>query len=447
MRTRRLLAVLAAPVLLAAALACSAAECAALRLTACPEPLDAQLPAARDMLSWRGEDRVVGLRNTWRLYPADVFRSGRGTPAPLPQAGRTLADLHYRFAGHERDLATYRAHQRVAGLLLLKDGQVALEYYGLGNTPRTLWTSRSVGKSVVSILVGIAIREGRIHSVDDPIVTYLPELAHTGWEAVTLRQLITHTSGIAWNENYEDPHSDFAALTQCEAQPDPYPCVLHLVASRPRRPGVAPGEMWSYNTGGAWLVGRVLEQASGMPIAKYLETRLWQREPMEHDGVWQALLPGRIDMGGHGFNATLRDWGRFGAFVERGGRLHDGTALLPEDWIRSSTTWTRARGSVTPATPQGQYGFQWWFNPGESVPGDPDGVLAVARESFWALGIYGQAIAIDPVEHVVMVQWSAWPVADPEDGTAQEMATFFAAAVHALRSGPASRTRTEGAPR
>jgi CubicO group peptidase (beta-lactamase class C family) len=429
----RLFVLFAMPVTLGAGVGPAVSDCHSLRLTACPTPVDVRLPAAQEMLSWQGEDRVVGLRNTWRLYPGDVFRTGRGRPSPLPHADHSLTDIHYRFAGEVRDLAAYRTHQRVAGLLLLKNGRIALEYYGMGNTERTLWTSRSVGKSVVSTLVGIAIREGRIHSIDDPIVQYLPELKRTAWDGVTLRQLITHTSGIVWNEKYDDPKSDFAALTECEATANSYPCIMQLISSRPRRDGIAPGELWSYNTGGAWLVGRVLEQATGMSIARYLETRLWSREPMEREGVWQALEPGRIDMGGHGFNATLRDWGRFGLFVERGGRLHDGTQLLPEGWLKEATTWTHARGSVTPETPDGKYGYQWWYNPGEPVAGDPDGVAAVARDSCWAAGIYGQAIAIDPVEHVVMVQWSAWPVADPADGTAKELATFFAAAVHTLR--------------
>ena len=82
---------------------------------------------------------------------------------------------------------------------------------------------------------------------------------------------------------------------------------------------------------------------------------------MQSDGVWEALIPGQVDMGGHGFNATLRDWGRFGLFVANGGKLEDGQSLLPPEWIRQSTTWTRAKGSVTPATPDGQYGYQWWY--------------------------------------------------------------------------------------
>lgn len=431
MRTCILIILSVMPMMLAAATP-AVSDCHSLRLKDCPEPFDARLPPAREMLSWQGQDRIIGLRNTWRLYPGDVFRTGERTPLPLPKASEPLTDLHFAFKGQMRDLAGYETQQRVTGLLLLKNGRIALEYYGLGNTESTLWTSRSVAKSVVSTLVGIAIREGRIHSIDDPVVRYLPELKSTAWDGVTLRELITHTSGIAWNENYQDPKSDFAALTDCEASSGRYPCVLRLVSSRPRRQGVAPGAMWSYNTGGAWLVGRLLERATGMPVALYLQTRLWSRLPMEHDGVWEALEPNRIDMGGHGFNATLRDWGRFGLFVERGGRLEDGTQLLPAGWLKEATTWTHARGSVTPETPDGQYGFQWWYNPGEAIAGDPDGGMAVAHDSFWAEGIYGQVIAIDPVEHVVMVQWSAWPVADPEDGSWKEMATFFAAAVHAL---------------
>ncbi len=430
---RSCLASLALPVIVDANPGQAGSDCYSLQLAECPTPFDTQLPDASEMLSWQGEDRIVGLRNTWRLYPGDVFRTGHQAASPLQRADHPVSNISYNYAGQVHDLPTYLAHQRVTGLLLIKNGRIALEYYGLGNTEKTLWTSRSVAKSVVSTLVGIAIQEGRIHAIDDPIVQYLPDLKHTAWDGVTLRQLITHTSGIAWNEKYDDPKSDFSALTQCEATADPYPCIMQLVSSRPRRDGLSPGAVWSYNTGGAWLVGRVLEQATGMSIARYLETRLWSREPMEREGVWQALVPGRIDMGGHGFNASLRDWGRFGLFVERGGRLSDGTQLLPDGWIRQATTWVHARGSVTPETPDGQYGFQWWYNPGAPAAGDPDGALAVARHSFWALGIYGQAIAIDPAEHVVMVQWSAWPAAEPSDGTEEEQANFFAGAVAALR--------------
>jgi CubicO group peptidase (beta-lactamase class C family) len=364
------------------------------------------------------------------MYAGDVFRAGGGKIYPLPRSAAPLPPIGYRLQGHRYGIDDYLRHQAVSGLLIIKDGAIAYEYYGNGNTDKTLWTSRSVAKSVVSILIGIAVREGAIRSVNDPIVTYLPELRGSAWQEVTLRQLLQHTSGVAWNENYQDPHSDFARLTRCEAQTSPYPCVFDLVRAVRRRPGVAPGELWSYNTGGAWLAGRVLEKATGMTLARFLETRLWSRFAMESEGVWESLVPGQIDMGGHGFNATLRDWGRFALFVSRGGTLATGERLLPAHWLDDSTRWTRARGSVTPSAPDGQYGYQWWFLDTSSPQQQP---LATdtARHSFWAEGIFGQGIGIDPSRRLILVQWSTWPKAEMPDSIYDEQAVFFDALARA----------------
>lgn len=417
-----------------AALPDPSAQCKAIGLSACPEPFDPVLPDPKDMLTWDQKTRVIGFRNTYRQYHGDVFHTRGAKPLPLPPAPGKMPAARYTMDGHSYGLRDYLRHEQVTGLLILKNGRIAYEYYGSGNTEKTLWTSRSVAKSIVSILVGMAIKEGFITSVDDPIVHYLPELKGTAWNDVTLRVLLQHGSGVAWNEHYSDPNSDFARLTRCEAGPLPYDCVRQLVSSLARKPDVKPGEVWSYNTGGAWLVGRVLEQATGMPIAHYLETRLWSRFAMHSDGVWEALVPGKVDMGGHGFNATLRDWGRFGLFVAGGGKLPNGAEVLPTDWIIQSTTWSKAPGSVTSATPEGQYGYQWWF-----VAPDPSrGAIQAtetAKQSFWAEGIYGQCIAINPTEHLVMVQWSTWKEAETPDSLYDEQALFFDAAAHALAAG------------
>jgi CubicO group peptidase (beta-lactamase class C family) len=423
----------------APALRAASPQCRAIGLSSCPQPFDAVLPAARDMLTWDEPTRVVGFRNTYRLYPADVFRTLGGTVYPLPAARHPLPPLHYRMDGHTLGLAGYLARQHVSGLLILKHGRVAYEYYGRGNTPNTLWTSRSVAKSVVSILVGIAIKEGAIGSVDDPVIRYVPELRGTAWQDVTLRNLLQHTSGIAWTENYADPSSDFAQLTQCEAGPNPYDCVLELIRTRTRRPGVLPGAVWSYNTGGAWLLGRLLERATGTTLAHYLESRIWSRFAMQSDGVWESVAPGEADMGGHGFNATLRDWGRFGLFVAGGGKLPSGEVLLPQEWLAQSTTWTTAKGSVTPSAPTGQYGYQWWFGSVNPARAGAAAVLATSRGTLWAEGIYGQAIAVNPKEQLVMVQWSTWNQAEGPDSLYDEQAIFFAAVAQAL----APRARAE----
>ena len=421
---RAALFVLACAAVLAQIAARAAApDCKRWGLSVCPAPYDAQIPDPTYMLTWSQDERVIGLRNTYRMYRGDVFRADAAHAYPLPQARTALPPVVYELKGRRYDLDDYLRRQSVTGLLIIKDGSIVREFYGGGNTDTTLWTSRSVAKSVVSILVGIALEEGAIRSVDDQITAYLPELKRSAWQGVTLRQLLQHTSGVAWNENYKDPASDFAKLTRCEAHRQPYGCVLNLVGSVKRAPGIMPGEVWSYNTGGAWLVGRLLEQATGMSLARYLQTRLWSRFAMQSDGVWESLIPGRSDMGGHGLNATLRDWGRFALFVSRDGVLPSGERLLPKGWIAESTTWTRARGSVTPEAPNGQYGYQWWFQGGTPS----------ADRTFWAEGIYGQAIAIDPADHLVLVQWSAWPQAEMPDSYYDEQAAFFDALVHRLQ--------------
>jgi CubicO group peptidase (beta-lactamase class C family) len=411
---------------------CALAQCEAVGLSACPQPFDAVLPLASDMLRWDQQARIIGFRNTYRLYKGDVFHTLGGKAYPLPPAPYKIPTLHYQMDGHSYHLDDYLHRQSVTGLLIVKNGRIVYEYYGGGNSDKTLWTSRSVAKSVVSILVGIAIKQGLITSVTDPITRYLPELIGSAWQDVTLRDLLQHTAGVAWNENYADPTSDFANLTRCEASPAAYQCVFQLISALKRHPGVMPGELWSYNTGGAWLVGRVLEKATGMTIAQYLETRLWSRFAMQSDGVWEALIQGQVDMGGHGFNATLRDWGRFGLFVAGGGKLASGEELLPADWIAQSVTWSKAKGSVTPATPRGQYGYQWWFGGIDPSRRDTDNALQTAQQTFWAEGIYGQAIAINRSEQLVMVQWSSWKEAETPASLYDEQVLFFNALAHAL---------------
>ncbi|HAF51898.1 MAG TPA: serine hydrolase, partial [Leclercia adecarboxylata] len=308
--------------------AASAAEpesCGGVPLSVCPTPFDRDLPDPKTMLNWDQQDRVVGFRNDYRNYPADVFH--HGTAQPLPLAKHQLGEVSYRVNGHRYSMADYLQRQNVAGELVLKNGQIAYKYLAHGNNDSTLWTSRSVGKSVVSTLVGVALKQGKIHSLDDKVTDYEPELKGTAWQDVTLRQLLTHTSGVAWNEDYTRPDSDFAQLTQCEARAGTYDCVRGLITGLKK--AHPAGQHWSYSSGGAWLLGDVLERATGMSLAAYLQQSIWQPYGMASDGVWHAYQPGKHDVGAHGFNATLEDWGRFGEFVRHEGRLPDGDKVLP----------------------------------------------------------------------------------------------------------------------
>jgi CubicO group peptidase (beta-lactamase class C family) len=434
-----LIAIAAAPWIIEAAHASDGAatgtaetDCRKLGLERCPEPFDAEVPAAADMLRWSSAERVVGFRNTYRQYASDVFHADPRAVFALKSRPKADFRPRYRLQQHEYGLNEYLRHQAVTGLLILQHDQILYEYYAEGNTRTTLWTSRSVAKSVVSLLVGIAIRSRIIPSVDVLLTGYIPELRGTAWDGVTLKQALQHTSGVQWNENYEDPSSDFARLTRCEASANPYTCIMNLVGSLKRLPGVVPGERWSYNTGGAWLVGRVLERASGMRLGSFLEQHLWRPFGMESDGVWEALQDSDADMGGHGFNATLRDWGRLGAFVARGGRMPDGQVALPPDWLMQSTDWTRASGSIDSSNPKGQFGYQWWHlgvSPGEGS----DSVRRYLDRSMAAEGIFGQTISIHPRDGLVLVQWSVWPHAEMSSSTYDEQALFLAAIAENLK--------------
>ena len=407
------------------------AACDGTDLNTCPAPFDKQLPDTHKMLTWSQADRVVGFRNDYRNYAGDVFHHGNATP--LLSAEKPLTDARYQVNGKTYNLQDYLKRQNVSGMLVLKDGKIAWKYLGEGNTDTTLWTSRSVGKSVVSTLVGVALKEGKIRSLDDRVTQYEPELKGTAWDGVTLKQLITHTSGVAWNEDYTNPASDFAQLTECEAKPGTYDCVRKLVSGLKREHPA--GQHWSYSSGGAWLLGDVLERATGMTLAAYLEKSIWQPYGMASDGVWHAYRKGQHDVGAHGFNATLEDWGRFGEFILHNGTLPNGKQILPDNWVKDASRWTQADGYVSDAHPTGLYGYQWWNN---EVPVTATKVVPAANESLkgslWALGIFGQMIMVNQAENLVIVQWSTWPQAEPSfSAQPLEASLMFSAIANALR--------------
>ncbi|WP_392562412.1 serine hydrolase [Orbus sturtevantii] len=377
----------------------------------CPAVIDQNLPAAKDMLTWSQQDRVVGFRNTYRTYAGDVFKATN--PQPIPQDLKDLTSISYQFDGHAYSLNDYIQRNDVTGMMVIKDGKIVWQYYGNGNDDTTLWTSRSVGKSVVSTLVGVALKEGKIADLDDLIIKYNPDVKGTVWENVTVRQLLQHTSGVEWGEDYTDPHSDFAQLTLCEAGDDVYNCVNNLIKSPSRKAYAKPGEAWSYSSGGAWLLGDTLEKATGVPIATYLQEKIWQPYGMVKDGVWQSYQVGKHDVGAHGFNATLEDWSKFGLFIANNGVLPDGTAVLPDNWVKEARTWNQAKNSITARHPDGAYGYEWWNNSLPANLSDSVSNKLKSSDTLWALGIFGQIIMVNPVENLVIVQWSAWPKAEP----------------------------------
>lgn len=274
--------------------------------------------------------------------------------------------------------------ERVAGVLVIQDDKIRLERYGLGIGPDTRWVSFSMTKSLTSTLVGTALKSGAIGSLEDPVIRYLPALAGGGYDGVTVRQLLTMTSGVDWNEDYSDPNSDVARFLQ-EPIVDGQDPVVTYMARLPR--AHPPGEHWNYSTGETNLVGALVAAAEGRPLADLLSERIWSRAGMQADAAW-ALDQGGREMGGCCVSATLRDWGRIGLMAQDGGLLGD-ERIVPDGWFAEATTKHADTG-----TPDRGYGFQWWTE---------DGGI------FYASGIFGQTIRIDPERRLVVVLLSAWP--------------------------------------
>ena len=300
-------------------------------------------------------------------------------------------------------LAQFMATQRVRGLLVLQDGRIRLERYVSPHSRTTRWNSFSVAKSVTSTLVGAAMKDGAIRSLDDPVTRYISGLRGSAYDEVTVRQLLTMTSGVRWNEDYTDVNSDVARMYA--VPPDPgFDMTVSYVRKLSRE--APPGTKWVYKTAETNLVGVLVADATGKKLADYLSDKIWRPYGMERDAEWMIDDVGH-EQGGCCLAMTLRDYGRFGQFVLDGARI-GGTPIVADHWLAEAT-----RSQVSTGADSG-YGYQWWTR--------DDG-------TFEGRGIYGQTLHIDRARHLVIVLNSA--AEKPTDRTAGQARQEFIAAVNA----------------
>ena len=274
---------------------------------------------------------VNTFRNIDRLFPSRTIEHGTKV-FPLPPAPRQLTQLKFVSRGKHWDLFDYLAVNRVAAVLALKDGRVALELYQYGNTAKTRWMSMSVAKSITSTLIAAAIKQGYIGSIEDPVTKYVPTLAGSAYEGVSIRDLLMMSSGVRWNETYTDPTSDRRRLLEAQIAQRPG-AALDLMKKLPR--AAQPGTVNNYNTGETLVAGEVVHNAVKRSLSEYLSERIWKPFGMEADATWWLDSPDGIEIAGSGFSATLRDYGRFGLFFLNGGRA-GGEDVLPVGWLEEA---------------------------------------------------------------------------------------------------------------
>lgn len=362
-------------------------------------PVTAPKPApGQNIMTWTQDQRTRWFRNLDETAETAIVKHGPRVH-PLPRAAGRF-DVSFTMDGKPTDIAGYMAANNVTGLLVLKDGKILTERYGLGRVATDRWTAWSVTKSVTSTLVGAAIKDGAIHSIDDSVIKYVPELAGSAYDGVTIKNLLTMASGAKWDEDYESKTSDFFAMLD-------RPFIDQLKAlSRDTQPGTK----FLYNTDDTNLLGIVVARAVGKPLSQYLSEKIWVPYGMESDATW--WLNHGQEVAGANLNMTLRDFARFGQFFMDGGKI-DGKSILPEGWVEEAsaahlpTGWNNAPG----------YGYKWWVQ----APG-----------KFMALGIFGQTIYIEPAKKLVVVLNQSWPRADNSVTYAREM-PFLAAVSAAVK--------------
>ena len=362
--------------------------------------------AAAQTLFWSEQQKIDGFPHMERIFPTHQVKRGAYVH-PLPP-GEPLPELQV----DGKSIADDMRAQKTAGLLVIQDGRVRLERYGLGYGPSGRWTSFSVAKSFTSTLVGAAVKDGYIRSIDDPIVRYVPALKGSAYDGVSIRQVLTMTSGVKWNEDYTDPNSDVARLFSVAPDPGVDPTVSYM-RKLPRE--AKPGTKWVYKTGETELIGVLVTAATHKTLADYLSEKLWRPYGMEQDAAWMVDERGQ-EAGGCCLSVALHDYGRMGLFM-LGGGMAAGKPALPDGWIAAATHREADIGA-----PNKGYGYQWWT--------EGDG-------SYDAYGIFGQAIHIDPKRKLVIVLNSAWPEATSPARMAARSA-LFAAITRAADADPQS---------
>jgi CubicO group peptidase (beta-lactamase class C family) len=317
------------------------------------------------------------------VVPARKVAKG-ATARELKRAAQEPA-LDYEWRGEPLNVDKFLARSRDTGLLILQGDTILVERYQYDRKPSDRFQSFSMAKTVVAMLVGVALNEGRIKSLDQKAQEFVPQLAGHPYGETRLRHLLTMSSGVKFSEVYNgnDDVSTLARKTIYQQGPGGAEAVSTF--TRRERPA---GEKYSYSSAETQVLALVLRAATGQPLSQYLSEKIWQPMGAEADATW-LIDAGGYETGYMGINATLRDWGRLGLLLANDGAL-DGKQIIPAEWIKAATTAEFPYQQVGVATRNNGYGYQTWLI-------DPK------ERRFALLGVRGQGVFIDPATKIVVV--------------------------------------------
>jgi CubicO group peptidase (beta-lactamase class C family) len=336
------------------------------------------------------EERIVeNFLNMDRVFPVRTMRA----PEETFEFKQSFFALPETFSRGGKDYVTedYLEDTQSTGMLVLRGDVNLYEKYWLGHRENGHHISWSVAKSFVGALVGIAVAERKIKSIDEPITTYLPEFEGTGYDEVPIKDLLQMSSGVRFNEDHRDYESDINRLNRTIAFGTSIAKFAKSL-TRDRKPGV----YHQYVSIDTQVLGMLIARVTGESLAGYMQRKIWDPLQMEHDAKW-LLDSTDTEVALGGLNASMRDYARFGLLYLNHGRF-GGQQIVPTQWVRDSTMPAARHllpGKDNPASASSWgYGYQWW------VP-EP------YEQDFTAAGIYNQYIYVNPKAHVVIVKTSA----------------------------------------
>jgi CubicO group peptidase (beta-lactamase class C family) len=338
---------------------------------------------------FNGSEQYENFNRLADLYPVNTMTASE-TPFDFPEGTAAALPTSFTYKGETVDTETFLAETDTSAVLVIKDGLVRTERYMLTGGRDVNWLSMSVAKSFVSAAIGIAVEEGHITSIEEPITKYSPSLAGSAYDGVRIKDILQMSSGAAWNEDYSDPESDinrFGRIFALGGSFNEFAATLE----REREPGTYN----HYNSTDTQVLGMLLVNATGRTMADYMEEKLWKPLGMESDAYWLIDSEG-MEMAFGGLNATARDYAKLGELYRLGGSWN-GTQIVPEEWVRASVTPDAPH--LTPEAksddpfPVG-YGYQWW------IPASTEG-------EYSAIGVYNQFIYVNPARDLVIVKLSA----------------------------------------
>lgn len=340
------------------------------------------------------------------FYTAPV--RSRERPKSMLRAEAPL-EFSYRYKGAPRAADDFLERTFTNALLIIKNDRIVYERYRNLTGPQTKFLSMSMAKSITSILVGAAVQDGYIRSIDDPIIAYVPELRRTAYDGVTIRDALLMRSGIARSDRYDpDPNSDMTRLRESTMVLNERRATDEALTVKRRE---APGTRFNYSTLNTTVLGWVLEKATKQPLQDYMTRRLWQPLGAEADGFFITDGPPGVGRAtnGMGYNAVLRDYGRIGQMMLHAGRAN-GRQIIPAAWVRESTVPTGPEPAD--AGERQGYQYQWW--------------TLTNSNAYMAIGLQGQFIFVDPDTRTVIVKLSYFPLGN--QAASEESETFFRAA-------------------